>query len=287
MKLLERENTPLPLLLQADLLSVSRASLYYQPAPPDTTELVLKRRIDEIYTESPFYGARKIAEQLQQEGHSCCRVTARRYMQQMGLEAIVPKPNLSQRNHEHKVYPYLLRGMSIDRPNAVWGTDITYIRLTQGWMYLVAILDWFSRYVVAWELSDSLELPFVLSCADTALSKARPEIVNSDQGSHFTSPRFTERFLATETRISMDGRGRCMDNIFTERLWRSVKYEEVYLNEYNSPREARAGIARYMEFYNHRRIHQALGYRTPASIYENPKLLTINNKPKGHESTLN
>jgi putative transposase len=287
MRLLERENMALPLLVQADLLSVSRASLYYQPAPPDTTEVRLKRRIDEIYTESPFYGARKIAEQLQQEGHSCCRITARKYMQQMGIEAIRPRPNLSQRNQEHKVYPYLLRGMRIEHPNAVWGTDITYIRLTNGWMYLVAFLDWFSRYVVAWELSDSLELPFVLSCADVALAQARPEIVNSDQGSHFTSPRFTDRFLAVEARISMDGRGRCMDNIFTERLWRSVKYEEVYLNEYNSPREARAGISRYMEFYNYRRIHQALGYRTPAAVYANPRLLTKIDQTKGQEPTLN
>ncbi len=294
MKFLERENAAVPLLVQADLLSVSRASLYYQPAPPDMTEVLLKRRIDEIYTESPFYGARKIATQLQQEGYSCCRVTARKCMQQMGIEAIVPKPNLSQRNQEHKVYPYLLRGMQIKHPNAVWGTDITYIRLTNGWMYLVAFLDWFSRYVVAWELSDCLELPFVLSCADAALAQAIPEIVNSDpntfgcdQGSHFTSPRFTERFLAAETRISMNGRGRCLDNIFTERLWRSVKYEEVYLNEYSSPREARAGITRYMKFYNHRRIHQALNYRTPASIYENPKLLTRIDKPKGQEYILN
>lgn len=204
MKLLDRENTTLPLLVQADLLSVSRASIYYQPAPLDTIELLLKRRIDEIYTGSPFYGARKIAEQLQQEGHSCCRVTARKYMQQMGIEAIRPMPNLSQRNQEHKVYPYLLRGMRIEHPNAVWGTDITYIRLAQGWMYLVAFLDWFSRYVVAWELSDSLELPFVLSCADAALARARPEIVNSDQGSHFTSERFTSRFRSTGARISMD-----------------------------------------------------------------------------------
>lgn len=287
MKLLERENTALPLLVQADLLSVSRASLYYQPAPPDMTEVLLKRRIDEIYTESPFYGARKIAEQLQQEGHSCCRATARKYMQQMGIEAIRPMPNLSQRNQEHRVYPYLLRGMRIERPNVVWGTDITYIRLTNGWMYLVAFLDWFSRYVVAWELSDSLELPFVLSCAETALLMGSPEIINSDQGSHFTSERFTSRFLSTGAKISMDGRGRCMDNIFTERLWRSVKYEEVYLNEYDSPREARAGITRYMEFYNYRRIHQALGYKTPAAIYANPKLLTKIDQLKGMESTLN
>lgn len=287
MKLLEREKAAVPLLVQADLLSVSRASLYYQPAPPDTTELLLKRRIDEIYTESPFYGARKRAEQLQQEGHSCCRVTARKYMQQMGIEAIRPRPNLSQRNQEHKIYPYLLRGMRIERSNAVWGTDITYIRLAQGWMYLVAFLDWFSRFVVAWELSDSLELPFVLACADTALSNAKPEIINSDQGSHFTSERFTSRFLLSGARISMDGRGRCMDNIFTERLWRSVKYEEVYLNEYSNPQEARAGITRYMEFYNYRRIHQALDYRTPAAVYANPKLLTINNRLKGQESTLN
>ncbi len=194
------------------------------------------------------------------------RHTVRRYRAEMGLETLYPKPNLSRPadSPEHKVYPYLLRGLVIDRPNQVWGVDITYIRMSGGWMYL----DWFSRYVVAWELSDTLEMPFVMDCSQVALARAVPEIVNSDQGSHFTSERFTGRFREAGARVSMDGRGRFVDNIFTERLWRSVKYEEVYLSEYSCPREVRQGLSKYLSFYNERRPHQALGNATPAQVYE-------------------
>jgi putative transposase len=188
----------------------------------------------------------------------------------MGLETLYPKPRLSQAGNgpEHRVYPYLLRGLVIERPNQVWGVDITYVRLLGGWLYLVAFLDWYSRYVVAWELSDCLEMEFVLTCTEQALVVGIPEIVNSDQGSHFTSERFTGRFLDSGVQVSMDGRGRCLDNIFTERLWRTVKYEEVYLSEYATPREARQGLSRYLRYYNEERLHQALGYRTPAQLYK-------------------
>lgn len=258
----------LPLIWQADLLSVSRASLYYQPRPAGDQEVQIKHRLDELYTEYPFLGSRKLVWILEQEGISVGRHTVRRYRQEMGLWTIYPKPNLSQpAAEEHVIYPYLLRGLPIVRPNQVWGVDITYIRLRQGWMYLVAFLDWFSRYVVAWELSDTLEIEFVLSCRDQALLVATPAIVNSDQGGHFTSGRFTKAILKAGSKISMDGRGRCMDNIFTERLWRSVKYEEVYPSEYTTPRDARQGLSRYLSYYNEGRPHQALGYRTPAQVY--------------------
>jgi len=228
----------------------------------------IKRRLDELFTAHPFLGSRKVASILAGEGVAVGRHTIRRYGQQMGLQTIYPKPNLSRPGGpEHHAYPYLLRDLVISQPNQVWGVDITYIRLSQGWMYLVAFLDWFSRYVVAWELSQTLEMDFVLACSEAALCVATPQIINSDQGSHFTSERFTGRFLCAGAQISMDGRGRCMDNIFTERLWRSVKYEEVYLSEYASPREARQGLSRYLSFYNVGRPHQALGYKTPAQVY--------------------
>lgn len=185
----------------------------------------------------------------------------------MCIAAIAPGPNLSKRGKGHKIFPYLLRGLKIERPNQVWGIDITYIRLLKGWMYMVAILDWFSRYVVSWELDQTLEISFVLRSLDHALELARPEIVNSDQGGQFTSQEYINRLLAVDVRISMDGRGRFLDNIFTERLWRTIKYEEVYLNEYLSPREARQGLRRYLDFYNFERPHQSLDYRTPAQIY--------------------
>ena len=190
-----------------------------------------------------------------------------RYMQEMGIAAISPRPNLSRRHPDHQVYPYLLRQTASQYPNHVWGVDITYIRLRAGWMYLVAILDWFSRYIVAWELDDTLELPFVLSAVDQALGTARPAIWNSDQGSHFTSPQYTARLKAANVQISMDGKGRALDNIFVERLWRTVKYEEVYLKEYDSPRAARQGLSSYLRFYNEERLHQSLGYQTPAAVY--------------------
>lgn len=269
-ELIEREDPSLSLVRQARLLSLYRSGLYYQPAPPAAQEVALKHRIDEIYTAWPFYGSRKIAAQLRQEGYATCRETVRQYMRQMGLAAIYPKPRLSQPNPSHKVYPYLLRNVTASYPNHIWGVDITYIRLAGSWLYLVAVMDWYSRYVISWQLDDSLALPFVLRAIDQALAQATPAICNSDQGSQFTHTSFTQRLLDAEVRISMDGRGRALDNIFTERLWRSVKYEEVYLQDYQNPRQARQGLTAYFHFYNHERLHQSLDYRTPAALYLAP-----------------
>jgi len=278
----EGEDT-LPLIWQADLLSVSRSNLYYQSRPAQDAEVAIKHRLDALYTDHPFLGSRKIVALLAQDGLVVGRHTIRRYRSEMGLETLYPKPRLSLpgRGIEHRVYPYLLRGLSIARTNQVWGVDITYIRLVGGFMYLVAFLDWHSRFVVAWELSDTLEMEFVLACSRAALGGAVPQIVNSDQGSHFTSERFTRCFLEAGAKVSMDGRGRYVDNIFTERLWRSVKHEEVYLSEYASPREARVGLSRYLRFYNEVRPHQALGYKTPAEVYNMPAYL------EGEEHSLN
>lgn len=253
--------------MQADLLSLSRSGLYYRPTPPSAEEVAIKHRIDEIYTKWPFYGSRRITAVLVRENVIINRKAVQRHMREMGIAGICPGPNLSKRSLEHRVYPYLLGGLTIGHPNQVWGIDITYIRLKGGWMYLVAILDWFSRYVVSWELDQSLEMSFVLSAVEQALAQGKPEIWNSDQGSHFTSPQYIDRLRKSEVRISMDGKGRAIDNVFTERLWRSIKYEEVYLNEYLSPREARQGLGKYLAFYNHERPHQSLDYQTPAQIY--------------------
>ena len=265
----ENAETELPLSWQADLLSVSRASLYYAPRPAHAEEIALKHRLDVLYTDYPFLGSRKLVRLLAAEGFTVGRHTIRRYRQEMGLETLFPKPKVSipGAGPEHRVFPYLLRNLTIERPNQVWGVDITYIRLVSGWMYLVAFLDWYSRYVVAWELSDTLEMDFVVACGAQALRAAVPQIVNSDQGSHFTSERFTAPLQEAGVQVSMDGRGRYADNIFTERLWRTVKYEEVYLTEYETPREARQGLTRYLQFYNEQRLHQPLGYHTPAQIY--------------------
>jgi putative transposase len=265
--MLEREDRELPLSTQAELLSLSRSSLYYEPVGPSDREIAIKHRIDEIYTQYPIYGSRRMRAVLCREGWSISRPTVQSYMREMSIAGIAPGPNTSQPSPEHKVYPYLLRHLEIVRPNQVWGIDITYIRLRAGWMYLVVILDWFSRYVVSWELDQTLELAFVLQAVDCALASAKPEIWNSDQGSHFTSPKYTQKLLDAQIQISMDSRGRAMDNIFTERLWRSVKYEEVYLKDYASPREARQSLGRYLSFYNHERPHQALDYATPAEVY--------------------
>jgi putative transposase len=256
----------LSLKTQCELLSLNRTHLYYQPPPPSAEALTIKRRIDELYTACPFYGSRKITVLLQKE-MNINRKAVQRHMREMGIAGIVPGPNTSKRAADHRVFPYLLRRITASYPNHVWGIDITYIRLRNGWVYLVAVLDWFSRYVIAWELSDTLELPFVLTCTQRALGQARPTIWNSDQGSHFTSPQYLDLLWHKQVQVSMDGRGRCRDNIFTERLWRSVKYEEVYLNEYATPREARQGLAHYFLFYNQERPHQALAYRTPAAVY--------------------
>jgi putative transposase len=265
--MLERSGSELSLAEQADLLSMSRSSLYYVPRAPSDWEVRVKHRIDAIYTDHPFYGSRRIRTLLQEEGINIGRDGVRQFMREMGLEAIYPKPNLSKPAPEHRVYPYLLRGVRSAYPNHIWGIDITYIRLVKGWMYLVAILDWYSRYIVSWELSETLEIGFVLSCVDRALSEAVPTIFNSDQGSHFTSPQCVDRVLKAGAKVSMDGRGRAMDNIFTERLWRTVKYEHVYLQEYAAPKEARQGLARYLHFYCHERPHQSLSYQRPIEVY--------------------
>jgi putative transposase len=265
--LVEREGSELPVTIQATLLGVSRSSLYYRSARPSPEEVALKHRIDALFTQWPFYGSRRITAQLRREGIDINRKAVQRHLREMGLAAIAPGPNLSRRHPDHVVYPYLLRGLPITRPNQVWGIDITYIRLHGGWMYLVAILDWFTRYVVSWEVAQTLEIPFVLTAVERALQQAQPEIINSDQGSHFTSPLFLTYWQQRQVRISMDGKGRALDNIFTERLWRTIKYENVYLQDYQSPREARCGLAEYLTFYNQQRLHQALAYRPPAELY--------------------
>jgi putative transposase len=266
---LDRDDPEVSLKTRCDLLSLNRTHVYYQPLPPSPEELAIKRRIDEVYTACPFYGSRKITIELQKE-MSINRKTVQRCMREMGIAGIVPGPNTSKQAAAHRVFPYLLRHATASYPNHIWGIDITYIRLLNGWVYLVAVLDWFSRYVVAWELSDTLELPFVLTCVQSALSQATPQIWNSDQGSHFTSPQYINLLLGQQVQVSMDGRGRFRDNIFTERLWRSVKYEEVYLTEYANPREARHGLGHYFPFYNTERPHQALDYQTPAALYFQP-----------------
>jgi len=265
--LVEREEGDLPIVVQAELLGVSRSSVYYQPVPPSPEEIALKHRIDEIYTEHPFYGSRRVGVQLRREGVVVNRKAVQRHMHEMGIVGISPGPNLSRRNLQHQVYPYLLNAVRAGHANHIWGIDITYIRLSRGWMYLVAILDWFSRYVVAWELDQTLEIGFVLRAIDRALTSATPEIVNSDQGSHFTSQEYIGRLKASDIAISMDGRNRALDNVFTERLWRTVKYEEVYIHDYDSPRSARDGLERYFAFYNDERPHQSLGYQTPSEVY--------------------
>lgn len=262
---------------QAALLSLSRSSLYYQPVPPSAEEIAIKHRLDELYTQYPFYGSRKMTVLLKPKWN-INRKRVQRYMREMGLAAICPGPKLSQPAPGHKIYPYLLRHVTASYPDHVWGIDITYIRLQKGWMYLVAILDWYSRFVVSWALDQTLEMPFVLDAVERALQQATPQIINSDQGSHFTSPQYLDRFLAVSSQISMDGRGRAMDNIFTERLWRSVKYEEVYLSDYENPRQARHGLTAYFQLYNYERPHQALDYLTPADLYLARMNLLTNDK---------
>ncbi len=225
------------------------------------------RRIDEQYTRAPFYGSRRMTAWLRAQGYKVNRKRVTRLMQLMGIEAVYPKPNLSRPAEGHKIYPYLLRDVEIERVNQVWSTDITYIRMAHGFLYLVAIMDWFSRFVLSWELSLSMELDFCVGALKRALRRGRPEIFNSDQGPQFTSDQFTGELKGRDIAVSMDGRGRCLDNIFIERLWRSLKYEEVYLKDYQLVAEAREGIGRYFRFYNDERLHASLEYRTPASIY--------------------
>jgi len=252
---------------QCDLLDFSKSSYYYQPAEVDEMTLLLMNLIDEEYTRHPFYGSRKMTAYLRQEGYDINRKRVQNLYRKMGIEAVYPKPNLSEQNKQHKKYPYLLRGIVIDRCNQVWSTDITYIRMKYGFVYLMAIIDWYSRYVLDWELSTSLDADFCVEALQRVLSKQKCEIFNSDQGSQFTSIDFTELLLSNDIRISMDGRGRALDNIFVERLWRSTKYECIYLNEFYSVKEVHCKLKEYFEFYNHERLHQSHDYKKPAEIY--------------------
>lgn len=254
---------------QCELLGLARASYYYEGVPVSAENLRLMHLLDEQYTKTPFYGVRKMTAWLNEVKAETVNVKRiRRLLRWMGLEAIYQKPRLSQAAAGHRIYPYLLRGVKIERVNQVWSTDITYIRLQGGFVYLVAVMDWFSRYVLSWEISTTLATDFCVSTLERALAVGQPEIFNTDQGAQFTSQAFTQVLQARGIAISMDGRGRALDNIFVERLWRSVKYEEVYLHDYENVPQAITGVGKYFPFYNHERLHQALGYKTPAAIYQ-------------------
>lgn len=252
---------------QCELLSLSRSTYYYEPVPETELNLQLMRLIDEMYTESPFYGSRKIIEELEKRGYFVNRKRIQRLMRLMGLEVMYPKPNLSKPDLQHRKYPYLLRDKKIEAVNHVWSTDITYIPMKNGYLYLTVILDWFSRYVLTWRLSNNLEAGFCIEALKEALGKGRPEIFNTDQGVQFTSTNFIEVLEEKQIQISMDGKGRAFDNIFIERLWRTVKYEEVYCKAYESYDEASTNLATYFKFYNNKRLHQSLGYKTPQEIF--------------------
>jgi putative transposase len=253
---------------QCELLGLSRSSYYYKPAAETAENLRLMRRIDEHYTAHPILGSRRMSRWLKRDGEAVNRKRVQRLMRLMGLEAVYPKPRLSTAGPGHRIFPYLLRGVSIERPDQVWSTDITYIPLLHGFMYLAAIMDWYSRFVLAWRLSNTLEGTFCLEMLDEALSRGRPEVFNSDQGAQFTAEAFTGRLQLAGVAVSMDGRGRCLDNVFVERLWRTVKYEDVYLRGYALVPELEQGLTRYFGFYNHERLHQSLDYRTPAEAYQ-------------------
>lgn len=265
--LINKENSLLSLRKQCQFLEINRSNLYYQPTGETAENLYLMRLLDEQYTKTPFYGVLKMTEFLRSLGYSVNPKRVRRLLRTMGLEAIYQKPNLSQPHPDHTVYPYLLRGVTIEHCNQVWSCDITYIRLQHGFVYLLAVIDWYSRYVLDWALSTTLEADFCIETVSGLLKRGRCEIFNTDQGSQFTTPRFTEPLLAQGVKVSMDGRGRALDNIFVERLWRTVKYEYVYLHELASVNEARCGLTQFFKFYNNERFHQALDYKTPAQIY--------------------
>lgn len=266
--MIDRDHQMLSVREQAHLLDLTRSSLYYRPKKPDPLEETLKREIRTQYLATPFYGARKMVIHLRRLGHEVGRKLVRRLMNALGIKAIFPKPNLSKRRQDHKVYPYLLRGLAIERPNHVWATDITYIPTPGGHVYLVAILDWASRKVLSWRLSNTLSTHFCLEALDEAFQRHdKPEIFNTDQGCQFTSDDFIERLKGAGVAISMDGKGRCLDNIIVERFWRSLKYEMIFLHEFTTMAELRERIARYMDFYNNERPHQSHDYETPSAVY--------------------
>jgi putative transposase len=253
---------------QCALLELPRSSYYYQPAQESAENLHYMRLMDTQYLQTPFYGSRRLTAWLNAQGYEINRKRVQRLMRWMGLEGIAPGPRTSRPHPEHTVYPYLLRGLVIERPDQVWCSDITYLPMAVGFMYLVVIMDWFSRYVLAWELSNTLEVTFCVEALEAALARQCPEIFNSDQGVQFTSQDFTGRLQEVQVKISMDGRGRAFDNIFVERLWRNLKYEDIYLKDYQSVPELLQGLRSYFEFYNNERPHQGLDYQTPATVYK-------------------
>ena len=267
--LVDRADPVLSVVSQCRLLKVARSTLYYQPAPVSVDDLAVMRRMDELYLAFPFYGSRRMVAVLRRDGWAVNRKRVRRLMRVMGLEAIYQKPNTSRKHPEHRVYPYLLRGLVIDRPNQVWCADITYIPMAKGFAYLVAVMDWFSRRVLSWRVSITMDTAFCVEALQEAMDRhGQPEIFNTDQGVQFTSADFLAELEGRGVRISMDGRGRYLDNIFIERLWRSLKYEEVFIKAYESVAAARQGIGGWLTFYNEERPHQALSYRTPREIFE-------------------
>ena len=263
----DRRHQSLSIVRQCRLLDISRSGLYYQPKGISEEDLTLMKLIDHQYLATPFYGARKIAVWLKSQSCNVNRKRVRRLMRLMGLKAIYRRPRVSKPGAGHKIYPYLLNGMKINRPNQVWAADITYIPMARGFLYLVAIIDWYSRYVLSWRLSNTLDAGFCIEALEEALRKGKPEIFNTDQGSQFTSEAFTGILKEHGIKISMDGKGSYNDNLFIERLWRTVKYEEVYLKAYQNAKEARVGLSNYFLFYNLERLHQGLGYRIPAEVF--------------------
>ncbi len=287
LSLVDRADPVLSIVAQCQMLKVARSTLYYRPAPVSADDLAVMRRLDEVYLATPFYGSRRMLAVLRLEGWSINRKRVRRLMRIMGLEAIYQKPDTSRPHPQHKVYPYLLRGLVIDRPNQVWCADITYIPMARGFVYLVAVMDWFSRRVLSWRLSIGMEQDFCVEALTEALDRyGPPEIFNTDQGAQFTSADFVSVLEGRGIQISMDGKGRFLDNIFIERLWRSLKYEEIFIKAYTTVLEARGGIGSWLAFYNDERLHQALDYRTPRAVFEAAKACGyVDNAPASLRST--
>jgi putative transposase len=266
--LVEPEHPHLSVRRQCQLLGLARSSLYYQAIPETAENLALMRLIDQQYLRTPFFGSRRMQLYLRDQGHPVNRKRVQRLLRLMGLEVVYPRPRTTRRDQSHPVYPYLLRGVEITRVNQVWSTDITYVPLAQGFLYLTAVMDWYSRFVLSWRLSNSLDVRFCLEALEEALTFGTPEIFNSDQGVQFTSAEYTGRLLKAGAQISMDGKGRCLDNVFVERLWRTVKYEEIYLKAYQDGRDSEESLRRYFEFYCRQRRHSALGNRRPWEVYQ-------------------
>ena len=266
--LVEAEHPELSIVRQCELLRISRSSLYYQPVGPSAEELRLLRLLDEQALKTPFYGSRRMVAYLAQQGYQVNRKRVQRLMRQLGLHTVYPKPKLSKPHPEHKVYPYLLRGVEIATINQVWSTDITYLPVLKGHFYLVAVMDWFSRKVLSWQVSNSMDTVFCVDALEEALQRyQKPTIFNSDQGAQFTANAFTQTLEQADIQISMDGRGRCYDNIFIERLWRSIKYELIYLKAFDDGQHLSQEVSAWFHFYNRQRFHQSLNYRTPDEIY--------------------